>query len=600
MRLRPRVACLVASASTPYSRSLAAKVPSPLRAVFTPTVFDQLTQRGVSWTCFEHTYCFLRFFEQHTFDDQHIVAFDDPVAGFEALAKAGRLPAVSFIDPHFVDLPPGSNCDEPPSDIRAGQALVQRVVEAVVGGARWDRTLLLITYDEHGGFFYHVPPPAAINVEQGLPPTCGLRVPTFVVSPWVAPGSLFGHDATAAGGSALHFDHTSILKTIARRFMATDPPYMGPRFAAANDLSAVIGPVLRSGQFLPFVAYHLRDDASRQRLTTVGSAVGAAPQLAAPDDGPAQRFSFEDAGEGWFYIRAQGSRLYLSVDASQNVTQQPRLRPPADPGSDAPADGQRWRLTPDPTLHGDPTRLTIRSAAFPTKSLQPAAGDTAQAVVVLGDPRAVAGQRIVNPWQVTLASEADDSAASATGPAISTLRDVFTTADSIAVMWAGLPGNPKDWLALATAGAAAKSVLDWTYVGGAVSGSTTFSGTRLNPGTYVARAMVDDGYTVVAESTAFTVTALAAGTVATDRASYAQGESIDIRWSGLTDHTTNWVAYAPAGSPATTVTRWAYAGGRAAGSLQFEGPPAAGTYVARTFADDTYVLTAESAAFVVR
>ena len=50
---------------------------------------------------------------------------DDPVNGFFTCARTGQLPNVSFIDPHFVDFPPGSNCDEPPSDIVNGQELVQ-------------------------------------------------------------------------------------------------------------------------------------------------------------------------------------------------------------------------------------------------------------------------------------------------------------------------------------------------------------------------------------------------------------------------------------------------------------------------------------------
>jgi hypothetical protein len=66
---------------------------SPLRPVFTPTIFDALTAHGVSWRYFEHGYCFLRFFEQHTFDATNITAFDDPGLGFENLElrrAAGR------------------------------------------------------------------------------------------------------------------------------------------------------------------------------------------------------------------------------------------------------------------------------------------------------------------------------------------------------------------------------------------------------------------------------------------------------------------------------------------------------------------------------
>ena len=68
-------------------------------------------------------------------------------------------PSVSFIDPNFIDEPDGQdNDDGAPSDIAAGQNLIGRVVNAVVHSPQWNKTLLLITYDEHGGFYDHVNP----------------------------------------------------------------------------------------------------------------------------------------------------------------------------------------------------------------------------------------------------------------------------------------------------------------------------------------------------------------------------------------------------------------------------------------------------------
>jgi hypothetical protein len=88
--------------------------------------------------------------------------------------------------------------------------------------------------------------------------------------------------------------------------------------------------------------------------------------------------------------------------------------------------------------------------------------------------------------------------------------------------------------------------------------------------------------------------------VSTDASTYAVGQPIMVTWSGLTSSATNWVAFAPEGSPNTTVTRWTYTGGAASGSFSFEGALAPGRYVARTFADDSYTRTFESAAFVVQ
>ncbi len=206
-----------------------------LKPVFTKTLFDHLTEHGISWHYYEHRYCFLRFFERYTFDTNHIVDALDPVQGFCASAKAGTLPAVSFIDPNFIDEPDGQdNDDGAPADIAAGQNLVGRVVDAVVQGPKWQKTLLIITYDEHGGFFDHVNPLEFSSDKTSVPVSgidhYGVRVPAFVISPWVDPGKV----------SDVVFDHTSIAKTIAKRFMSANPPDMGERMAAANDLSMVL------------------------------------------------------------------------------------------------------------------------------------------------------------------------------------------------------------------------------------------------------------------------------------------------------------------------------------------------------------------------
>jgi len=205
------------------------------KPVSTKTIFDHLTEHGVSWHYYEHRYCFLRMFERYTFDDNnYILDANDPVKGFFASARAGTLPSVSFIDPNFIDEPDGQDNDDgaPGGDIAAGQNLIGRVVDAVVHSPKWNKTLLVITYDEHGGFYDHVNP---LNFRDKAKPVSGIdhycvRVPAFVISPWVDRGTV----------SDVVFDHTSIAKTIARRFMSANPPDMGERMAAANDLSLAL------------------------------------------------------------------------------------------------------------------------------------------------------------------------------------------------------------------------------------------------------------------------------------------------------------------------------------------------------------------------
>jgi hypothetical protein len=195
----------------------------------------------------------------------------------------------------------------------------------VVTSPAWTKTLLVIVYDEHGGFYDHVAPSQAAKVSPDLPiDTHGVRVPSFVISPWVAAGTVFGSD-TAPGRQGdptrrrndLHFDHTSILRTIARRFLSTDPPYLGTRYAAANDLSSVVGTQLRQSQFLPFIRYNAQYRASQMMLgiKDANPAPGAQVWQLPTDGSAAQDFSFEDAGNGFFYIRSHVSGLYLTLHA---------------------------------------------------------------------------------------------------------------------------------------------------------------------------------------------------------------------------------------------------------------------------------------------
>jgi phospholipase C len=152
-------------------------------------------------------------------------------------AREGKLPAVSWIDPNFVDFrlfgPPGSNDDHPPSPMMAGQELVLTLVEAVMKSPAWKKSLLVIAYDEHGGFYDHVDPRQFL-VADDRPALrrYGVRVPALVVSPYVE-----------RGVSNVVFDHTSIIKTILLRFCTrsdTAVRSMGARTAAANHLGSLL------------------------------------------------------------------------------------------------------------------------------------------------------------------------------------------------------------------------------------------------------------------------------------------------------------------------------------------------------------------------
>jgi phospholipase C len=121
------------------------------------------------------------------------------------------MPNVIFIEPEYTDGPHAHpNDDHPPSGVANGQLLVADIYNTLIRNpARWANTALLVTYDEHGGFFDHVPPlPISQPVAGFQFNSSGVRVPALVVSPQVAPGSVFS--------GAL--DHTSILQLLADRF----------------------------------------------------------------------------------------------------------------------------------------------------------------------------------------------------------------------------------------------------------------------------------------------------------------------------------------------------------------------------------------------
>ncbi len=159
---------------------------------------------------------------------------------------SGNLPSVSWIDPRFKDLRvlgPDSNDDHPPSDVLAGQDLILRIYHALSSNsATWAKTLLVITYDEHGGFYDHVAPPAAVDEDPGFQ-RLGVRVPALVVSPRVAAGA----SSTTLLGPEFHFDHTSIIKTILTRFCNTGGqiPALTARVAAANHLGSLLSDPVR-------------------------------------------------------------------------------------------------------------------------------------------------------------------------------------------------------------------------------------------------------------------------------------------------------------------------------------------------------------------
>ncbi|KAL2015061.1 hypothetical protein VTK56DRAFT_6413 [Thermocarpiscus australiensis] len=151
------------------------------------------------------------------------------ISQFFVDAAAGNLTAVSFLNPSCCGV--GTTSMHPSGLISAGEALIKQVYEALRASKQWEETLLILTFDETGGFHDHVPPPLAprpdnltytASTPAGEPYTLpfdrlGGRIPTLLISPWVDKGRVEQQAANAAG-ETVSYSATSILRTLGYLF----------------------------------------------------------------------------------------------------------------------------------------------------------------------------------------------------------------------------------------------------------------------------------------------------------------------------------------------------------------------------------------------
>jgi phospholipase C len=180
------------------------------------SIFGALTGAGVSWRIFGYDAQPLTkadFPDTAKADASHFGLFRD----FQAAAAAGTLPAFTFLEPSWSST---GNSQHPNYDVARGEQLIHDTYEALRSGPGWPQTLFVLTYDEHGGCYDHVPPPWGATPpgntagEFGFGfDRFGVRVPTLLISPLIAPGTVY----RVPGGST-PLDHTSILKTVEQRW----------------------------------------------------------------------------------------------------------------------------------------------------------------------------------------------------------------------------------------------------------------------------------------------------------------------------------------------------------------------------------------------
>jgi phospholipase C len=193
------------------------------------TIFDSIEESGLSFGIYFANLPSTLFFKNLR---QIRRAFNfHPFDLFFKHAKEGVLPNYVVLEPRYFDLPDfPANDDHPSHDVAEGQKMLKQVYEALRASPQWDESLLLVTYDEHGGFFDHVPTPlTGIPNPDGIvgPPPfnfefdrLGVRVATLAISPWVEKGTVV-HEPRLKPTPSSQFEHSSIPATVKKLFNLT-------------------------------------------------------------------------------------------------------------------------------------------------------------------------------------------------------------------------------------------------------------------------------------------------------------------------------------------------------------------------------------------
>jgi phospholipase C len=204
-----------------------------------PTIWDRLAEQGVPG---RYYYSDLAFLDKWG-DKYQSITFG--IDQFFRDCASGNLANVCYVDPQFEDNKSGNaNDDHPHADIRNGEAFLNSIYRAVTKSPAWPSTALIINFDEWGGFFDHVPPPAGPIPEADMMAgntdgRLGFRVPCLIISPFARRGYI-AHNS---------YDHTSILKLIESRFNLAP---LTVRDQVANNIGEILdfdNPNLQAPQF---------------------------------------------------------------------------------------------------------------------------------------------------------------------------------------------------------------------------------------------------------------------------------------------------------------------------------------------------------------
>ncbi|KAK1299264.1 hypothetical protein QJS10_CPB14g01740 [Acorus calamus] len=203
------------------------------------TIFDSLEENGLSFGVYYQNVPATLFFRSLR-KLKHVPKFHDYRVMFKRHARLGRLPNYVVIEQRYFDVAMApANDDHPSHDVSRGQRFVKEVYETLRVSPQWNESALLITYDEHGGFYDHVPTPVKdVPSPDGIVgpdpfyfkfDRLGVRVPTLLISPWIEKGTAILLSTDSHGLGAVihepdgptpnsHFEHSSIPATVKKLF----------------------------------------------------------------------------------------------------------------------------------------------------------------------------------------------------------------------------------------------------------------------------------------------------------------------------------------------------------------------------------------------
>ena len=210
-----------------------------------PTIFNVLEANRNSWAVYNPgPFISLTRLQFPRLYDPGLQSHFRSITDFVNQAKTGELPSYSFVEPSFMALQQGADDQHPPHDVCLGEQFLLEIYSALANGKNWEQTLLVITYDEHGGCPDHVPPPWGVASPDQVsnPGQEGFRFDRFGVPRAARPGFTLDPGRNSLPfDDDVPYDHTSILATL-RDWLAIPETLMLPsrRVAAAPTLDGVL------------------------------------------------------------------------------------------------------------------------------------------------------------------------------------------------------------------------------------------------------------------------------------------------------------------------------------------------------------------------